>query len=142
MAAVVVSRDEDFWKRAPELFELANAVGQALESSPTAHSVEQQIRELAAGIPETPDPLSDMDPYLRSALLTAVIHALRAEENDDRSELRIAVERIRQALRDVLDERPVWRGGPLHSSGDNCRSNLSVARPALMRSRSSLAMPP
>jgi uncharacterized protein (DUF2384 family) len=53
-----------------------------------------------------------MDPYLRSALLTAVIHAMRADEDHDRRALRIAVERIRQALRDLLDEQPVWRGGP------------------------------
>ena len=49
-------------------------------------------------------------------MLTAVIHALPSEETDDRRELRIAVERIRQALRDLLDEHPVWRGGPKHAA--------------------------
>ncbi len=53
-----------------------------------------------------------MDPYLRSALLTAVIHSLRAQDEDDRAQLRIALERVRQALRDALDEHPVWRAGP------------------------------
>lgn len=57
-----------------------------------------------------------MDPYLSSALLTAVIHALRSEEAGDRRDLRVAVERIRQALRDLLDERPVWRGGPKYAA--------------------------
>lgn len=112
MAAVVAPGTADFWSRAPELFELANGVGLALESSETTHVVDDQIRALAAGIPEIPEPLDDMDPYLRSALLTAVIHAMRADEDSDRKELRIAVERIRQALRDLLDEQPVWRGGP------------------------------
>ncbi len=112
MAAVATSGTADFWTRVPALFELADNVGLALESSETTDVVEEQIRELVASIPETPEPLDDMDPYLRSALLTAVIHAVRAEERGDRSQLRIAVERIRQALRDLIDEHPVWRGGP------------------------------
>ena len=60
------------------------------------------------------------------ALLTAVIHAMRAEEESNRGELRVAVERIRQALRDLLDEQPVWRGGPKDAAIWLRRQNLSV----------------
>lgn len=117
---------DDFWIRAPALFELAGEVGTALETSVTTDVVAEQIRRLAAGIPETPEPLGGMDPYLRSALLTAVIHAMRAEETNDRAELRVAVERIRQALRDLLDEQPVWRSGPKDAALWLRQRNLSV----------------
>ena len=62
-------------------------------------------------MPDTPEPLSEMDPYLRSALLTGMIHSLLAADTGDRAGLRVTIERVRQALRDVLDERPVWRAG-------------------------------
>ena len=126
MPAVAASDAEDFWTRAPGLVALASEVGDALETSATTDSVAGRIRRLAAGIPETPEPLSDMDPYLRSALLTAVIHAMRAEEESNRGELRVAVERIRQALRDLLDEQPVWRGGAKDAAIWLRRQNLSV----------------
>lgn len=116
----------EFWSRAPGLFELATEIGAALERSPTTERVAPEIHRLAAGIPETPEPLSDMDPYLRSALLTAVIHAMRAEEEANRSELRVAVERVRQALRDLLDEQPVWRGGPKDAAMWLRQQHLSV----------------
>jgi uncharacterized protein (DUF2384 family) len=102
----------DFWSRAPALFDLAHDLGEALERSDAVGPASVGLKELADAIPATPDPLSHMDPYLRDVLLTAVIHAIRALEDGDRATLRVHVERIRQALRDVLDERPVWRAGP------------------------------
>jgi hypothetical protein len=117
---------EGFWVRGPELFELATEIGATLEGSPSTKVVAQPIRRLAAGIPETPEPLGGMDPYLRSALLTAMIHAMRAEEDEDRRELRVAVERVRQALRDLLDEQPVWRGGPKQAAVWLRQHHLSV----------------
>lgn len=107
---------QDFWAHAPALFEEVNALGSALASSVLTDDIRGAVRRVAESIPETPEPLNAMDPYLRSALLTAVIHALRSEESSDRRELRIAVERIRQALRDLLDEHPVGRGGPKHAA--------------------------
>ncbi|HUP70908.1 MAG TPA: hypothetical protein VM142_14005 [Acidimicrobiales bacterium] len=116
MAVTDTRNASDFWTNAPALFEQVNELGSALASSTLTDAIRELVRSVAASIPETPEPLNEMDPYLRSALLTAVIHALRAEETDDRRELRIAVERIRQALRDLLDEHPVWRGGPKHAA--------------------------
>ena len=116
----------DFWAHAPQLFDQVSGLGSALASSALTDDIRDAVRRLAAAIPETPEPLNEMDPYLRSALLTAVIHALRSEENEDRKELRIAVERIRQALRDLLDEHPVWRGGPKHAAVWLRQQGLSV----------------
>lgn len=101
-----------FWDRAPELFDLATEIGDELVRSEVSPDLVRQVRKLADSIPRTPEPLGDMDPYLRSALLIGIIHALVAAENSDRRELRVTVERVRQALRDLLDERPVWRAGP------------------------------
>jgi uncharacterized protein (DUF2384 family) len=112
MATATAPPAEDFWARAPELFALASSIGERLERAEVDDAVAESVRRLADAMPQTPEPLGGMDPYLRSALLTAVIHAMRAEEDRDRRALRIAVERIRQALRDALDEHPVWRGGP------------------------------
>lgn len=112
VAAMETSPTTEFWANAPRLFELASAIGAALEHSEVSELISDQVRELADGIPTTPEPLDGMDPYLRSILLTSIIHALRTEEEGDRRELRLAIERVRQALRDVLDERPVWRAGP------------------------------
>jgi AraC-like DNA-binding protein len=122
-----MSDTEDFWAYAPALFEQVSALGSALASSVLTDDIREGVRRVAELIPETPEPLSAMDPYLRSAFLMAVIHAMRSEEAGDRKELRIAIERIRQALRDVLDEHPVWRGGPKHAALWLRQQGLSVA---------------
>jgi uncharacterized membrane protein len=44
-------------------------------------------------------------------LQAGTINALLAIRNENRTELRLAIEQVRQALRDMLDERPVWRSG-------------------------------
>lgn len=108
--------NSDFWAGAPSLFELATSVGESLSRSATTEDVAKHVRLLADGIPDSPDAFSEVDPYLRTALLTAVIQALRADEDEKRPELRIAIERVRQALRDMLDEHPVWRSGPKHAA--------------------------
>lgn len=107
---------EDFWSNATSLFELADSIGEQLEISAMDEDLRSRLHRLADALPHTPEPLTEMDPYLRSAMLTAVIHALVAESNDNRSEVRLAVERLRQALRDVVDEHPVWRAGPRHAA--------------------------
>lgn len=112
VVATVKAPANDFWSHAPELYELAASLSERLTQSASGPGIANEIRSLAALIPRTPEPLGDLDPYLRSALLTAVIHAMAAQADGDDRELRIAVERIRQALRDALDEHPVWRAGP------------------------------
>lgn len=112
MPEAEVTAPRDFWARAPELLERVARLNEVLMSGDVTDEVRSAVRDIAGEIPETAEPLADMDPYLSSTLLTGVIHALRAEEAGDRAALRVALERIRQALRDLLDERPVWRAGP------------------------------
>lgn len=116
MAAVFVQGASDFWSRAPSLFDEANDVGRSLESDRMTAAADEWLRRLASALTEEPDGLRDADPYLTSALLTSVIQGLQADDADDRRSLRIAVERIRQSLRDLLDEQPVWVGGPKHAA--------------------------
>lgn len=112
MTTVHAHDRELFWSEAGALFEAATTLGELLsQSRELTPELTAQVMDLADGVPSTPEPLSDMDPYLRDALLTALIQAFRATTNRDRDETRIAVERVRQALRDLLDERPVWQAG-------------------------------
>ena len=98
-------RPRGFWT-----LRLASATGWL-----TARCLPQRLsgsEVFADALPDSPEPLSEMDPYLRSALLTGMIHSLLAADTRDRAGLRVTIERVRQALRDILDERPVWRAGP------------------------------
>lgn len=106
------SERADFWTLAPHLFEVANQTQAALSRSNITDEVRSGVQTLAAAIPEAPDSLAAMDPYLTRSLLQGVVHAMRAELGNDRPALRVALERIRQSLRDLLDERPVWQSGP------------------------------
>jgi hypothetical protein len=103
---------DDMWEQADALYRLAQDLGSALEGAPDLEAAHGLLRELMGALPETPEALGDVDPYLRSALLLAVIHALRAWEERDRTDFRVAAEQLRQAARDIADERPVWRAGP------------------------------
>jgi hypothetical protein len=104
--------ERDFWSTVPSLLELARAIGEEVERAGISASVRRDLHRLADALPDTPEPLGTVDPYLVHAILTAAVHALLAEEDGDADELRLAVERLRQGLRDVADEHPVWRGGP------------------------------
>lgn len=83
-----------------------------LERSANVGPVVDRVVALADALPKLADDYTEADPYLTRALQAATINALLAVRSADRSELRLAVERMRQALRDMLDERPVWRAGP------------------------------
>ena len=96
----------------PELLERTSTIGRELEAVQQPAAVSAALHQLAEALPETPGPLADIDPYLSNAILTATVHALTAADSGEMDELRLAVERLRQALRDVNDERPVWLVGP------------------------------
>lgn len=112
MAIMHPAPPREFWDRVPELLDLTRSIGEDLERATSVAAVSSTLHQLADALPETPGPLADVDPYLSNALLTAAVHALTAADADELDELRLAVERLRQALRDVGDERPVWRAGP------------------------------
>lgn len=107
-----MTEETEFWDRAPGLFDLANRIGDGLATSDISNDLTEQVKQLADQIPGAAEPFADVDPYLKSALLTGIIHALRALDSADRRELRVTIEQVRQALRDLLDEHPVWRAGP------------------------------
>ena len=71
--------------------------------------VERFDRALYARNPEAG--LGSVDPYLAEGLLGGAVVCLKALRHDDvarsRRELRLGLEQVRQALRDVLDEHPV-----------------------------------
>jgi hypothetical protein len=123
---LVSAEPSGFWHDAPQLLILADSIVAKLGTSIDTSSVHDQLWQLASAIPRTPEQLDLADPYLQGALLTAVIHALQADEDGNRAELRIASERVRQALRDLLDERPVWRTGPRGAVGWLRDQGLSV----------------
>jgi len=105
---------QGFAAHAPELFEEFCKLAQELqESSEVTESLAKEVTRLAERIPDTGDGLADTDPFLRLSLLTGVVHAQAAAAERDRPRLVVAVERARQALRDIVDEDPIWRGGPV-----------------------------
>ncbi len=71
--------------------------------------VSQLVDELADRLTE-PSSYTAVDPYLSNSLLAALLageKGLRAANEDDRrSRVRIALEQVRQVLRDVADEAP------------------------------------
>lgn len=101
----------DFWTVAPALRDRANAIQEALERAETLRDIAEDVVALAGALPKFPDDYTEADPYLTRALHAGTIDALLAVREEDRAQLRVAVERVRQALRDMLDERPVWRAG-------------------------------
>lgn len=98
------------WRVAPDLFDRANALQNLLEREASVEFAADDVRALARLLPTLPDDYAEADPYPSGALQSGTIGALLALDSGDRGALRIAIERIRQALRDMLDERPVWQG--------------------------------
>jgi putative toxin-antitoxin system antitoxin component (TIGR02293 family) len=76
------------------------------------------VDELAGRLDAVAQPhaYNAMDPYLGQSLLSALLageKGLRADNEDDRRrQVRLALERVRQTLRDVADEAPVAEGAP------------------------------
>jgi hypothetical protein len=102
----------DFWAVAPALRDRANEIQEALERTGTVRDIAEDVVALAGALPKFADDYAEADPYLTRSLHAGTIDALLAVRDEDRTQLRVAVERVRQALRDMLDERPVWRAGP------------------------------
>jgi hypothetical protein len=108
-ATVAPSR---FWAESQSLFEEIGSLSERLsQMDRVTDEMAEATAAVAERIPESPQDLSDMDPYLRTSLLTAVVHSQAAATRRDRPRLVIALERARQAMRDIVDERPVWTGG-------------------------------
>lgn len=111
MAIAPAPAAHDFWAVAPDLRDRADAIQEALERADTVSDIAEDVVALAGALPKFADGYAEADPYLTRALQAGTINALLAVRDEDRTELRVAVERVRQALRDMLDERPVWSAG-------------------------------
>lgn len=111
MTIAPASAAHDFWAVAPALFDQANAIQEALEGASAVDEVADDVVALADALPKFANDYAAADPYLTRALHAGTIDALLAVREEDRTQLRVAVERVRQALRDMLDEHPVWRAG-------------------------------
>ncbi len=96
---------------APDLGARANSIQESLERADSVGPVAEEVAALANALPKLADDYAEADPYLTRALQAGTINALLAIRNENRTELRLAIEQVRQALRDMLDERPVWRSG-------------------------------
>lgn len=89
-----------------------NEVQRELAVAPTVpEPAEQRLWRVLAEVPTSPDELQGLDPYLAQALLGGAVQSFRALREPDRRvqrrSLRLAVEQLRQALRDALADEPV-----------------------------------
>jgi uncharacterized protein (DUF2384 family) len=107
-----------FWASATTVLAELNAATSVLSTSNSAgHDVLETIERLIEMISErTPEVLRESDPYLAEAFLVGAVGCAKAmwvgDEQKQRRELRLPLERTRQALRDLLDERYVAQDRP------------------------------
>jgi uncharacterized protein (DUF2384 family) len=114
MAAVPILDRDHFSQRAEQLEETNRRLaGQEHIPDDVWHLVDAIADEVMA---ISPDELSQMDPYLFVALQHGALAAYRAMHAPDpaseRRQLRIGLERMRQALRDFAEEAPVRDARP------------------------------
>ena len=98
--------------------------------------VREAIREIAAQIGEASEhELPAADPYLLVALQQAAFRAWRATANDDpaaaRRDVRIAIEQMRQAFRDIAEARPLDEDVPSKEVAQWLAHALDVSQPRL-----------
>jgi uncharacterized protein (DUF2384 family) len=91
-------------------------------SATLPEEAEQRLWQVLVAMPTTPTALLGVDPYLAQAILGGVVESLKALYGEDkrvqRRQLRIGIEQLRQALRDVISEEPA---SPSQSAGSLAR---------------------
>lgn len=137
-AAQIQNQASSFWEQAAELFSRLESAGVALAVSPTvSDEVEAAFEAVVRALPETPDALSAADPYLVGALYAGAMHGLSALRLADpttrRRALRIPLERVRQAMRDLLAEEPVMEDRPSKQVAQWLLANDELPRVDLAR---------
>lgn len=123
----------------PSLYEhVSAAVLQLREADgdvpPSVSELIDQIADrFGSQAPETA--LSGVDPYLGQALLAAILYSekcLRHDRDDwRRRTVRVGLERMRQALRDILDEAPSTEEQPAKAVARWLAQNVSVPQAQL-----------
>ena len=107
-----------FWAVAPDLLAAVSGATRELSTAGEASdNVLEAVRRLVQEVaPLSPEDFEGADPYLVEALLVGTVGCASAAWLEDgskrRRELRIPLERARQALRDLVDERDVNASRP------------------------------
>ena len=101
---------------APALFMRVDAAGRSLVGQrDVPQPVERLIDEIADIFSASPESqLAGVDPYLGQAFLSALLACEKgvraASQTERRRRVRLGLERVRQALRDIVDETPAADG--------------------------------
>lgn len=131
-------------KQAADLHAEVQAASRQLATSPTVPpGVTAVIHDLAELLQaSTPTDDEQVDPYLLASLMRGVINALVAEDRSDedptevRRRMRVALEQVRVALRDIAERQPVapsvdakelvaWFDRVLDTVADEDKANLA-----------------
>jgi uncharacterized protein (DUF2384 family) len=116
-----LSYDTDMITTAVELGDLLGEVNEATKLLQRSQTVPEQVIELIDSFESalgaaTPSRLQ-ADPYLTAALWAAAFRAQKALRHDDvaqrRRDVRVALEQFRQALRDIVENRPYNDDAPI-----------------------------
>lgn len=141
-ASASVKRNADpsarFWRQAPRLLERLNRANAALSVSESVPAdVRTAVEAFTESVPSTPEAFSGSDPYLVEALLIGALHCRNAlwigDDAKARQELRLPLERARQALRDLLAEATVSLDQPAKDVLVWLVENTEVSRADLAR---------
>lgn len=112
------SEESAFWEAAPRVLAMLNAAtGKIAASDEVPPEAQEAVRTLADQVVGA-DALAGADPYLSEALLSGIVECLRTlwlteDSRQARRELRLPLERVRQALRDLLEGRATAPDRPL-----------------------------
>ncbi len=133
MAAIPVLDREHFSDRAEQLEATSRRLAGEAEIPADVWQLVDTIADEVLAISR--DDLARMDPYLFLALQQGALAAYRAMHEPDpaseRRQLRIGLERMRQALRDVAEEAPVRDARPAKEVARWLADTLHVSQAAL-----------
>lgn len=123
----------------PELLEAVN--GATIRLRRSKEGVPSQVAELIErfdSVLHAEAPLTlGVDPYFSTQLFAGALRAMKALRHDDameqRRDLRIALEQVRHALRDIVDEHGVSEGMPLSDVLETLVMTLRVPQSELAR---------
>lgn len=123
----------------PQLLEEVNGATRSLRQSKA--SVPPDVSRLVDrfdSVLHAQAPLNlGVDPYFSTALFAGALRSMRALRHDDvteqRRDLRVALEHVRHALRDIIDGHWASEETPVHDVLDTLVTTLRVPQPELAR---------
>lgn len=119
------------------LDELLRSVNDATKLLRRSETVPDEVGPLIDSFGRKLDPARDADPYLKSNLWEAAYGAEKALRHDDaelrRRDVRIALERFRHALRDIVENQPYGDNVPVADVLANTAEVLATSQNALAK---------